>query len=362
MEVSPFPYQGPLRPEQVHGRDGLVADLVSRVAQRQVTALFGPRRYGKTSLLRRLGANLAQVATVWVDLYEVMSLADVAARFDQALAACEGPFATVARPLAASLSLDLGLVSVQLTGPARSRPDPVLALGALLEVLVKTAQRQPTLLVVDEFSSVGRVNGAAGTLGAALQHHHSSIGTVFAGSHPSTMKALFTSRPEPFYCQADLVELGPLTPEAVEQLVLAGFAATGRRAGPVPQLVCSFARGHPQRTMQLADACWRRTPPGGAAGPAVWADALQDVRQGTAQDLERLYSGFEWGERAVLRAVARSGSIYGAEAGLLGLSTGTATHARRTLLDSGDLRAVAGGGLAVVDPLLADWARGRFPI
>jgi hypothetical protein len=63
----------------------------------------------------------------------------------------------------------------------------------------------------------------------------------------------------------------------------------------------------------------------------------------------------------VLRAVARSGSVYGAEAGLLDLSTGTATHARRTLLDRGDL-ADTDRGLVVVDPVLADWIRQRFPL
>ena len=63
----------------------------------------------------------------------------------------------------------------------------------------------------------------------------------------------------------------------------------------------------------------------------------------------------------MLRAVARSGSIYGAQADLLELATGTATHARRTLLDAGDL-VDTGSGLAVVDPVFADWLRLRFPI
>lgn len=77
--------------------------------------------------------------------------------------------------------------------------------------------------------------------------------------------------------------------------------------------------------------------------------------------MERLYSGFERGERDVLRSVARSGSIYGAEADLLELAKGTASHARQTLLDSGDLLDID-GELRVVDPLLADWLRNRFSI
>jgi hypothetical protein len=46
---------------------------------------------------------------------------------------------------------------------------------------------------------------------------------------------------------------------------------------------------------------------------------------------------------------------------LLDLSAGAATHARQALLNSGDLSEAA-GQLAVIDPVLADWLRVRFPI
>jgi hypothetical protein len=51
----------------------------------------------------------------------------------------------------------------------------------------------------------------------------------------------------------------------------------------------------------------------------------------------------------------------GAAADLLDLSTGGAAHARRTLLDGGDLVKTR-SALAVVDPVFADWLRRRFPI
>jgi hypothetical protein len=196
VDLSPFPYQGPLAPAQVRGRDGLVEDLVERVTARRVTAVLG-----------RVAAELTEVSTVWVDLYEVTSMADVAVRFDDALGATTGRLAVAARNLAASLSLNLGVVKMELTRrPPRLRPDPALAFHALLDVLVGAAARVPTLLVVDEFSSIGRVAGAAGLLRTALQHHYSDLGIVFAGSHPSMMRTLFSARPEPFYGQADLVE------------------------------------------------------------------------------------------------------------------------------------------------------------
>jgi hypothetical protein len=361
MEESPFPYHGPLEPAQVHGRGNLLRDLVERLTTRRVTALLGPRRFGKTSALRRVAAELTEVATVWVDLYEVTSMADVAVRFDDALGLTTGQFAADARTIAAAVSLNLGLLKVELSGPARNRPDPGLTFQAVLDVLVQAAARHPTVLIIDEFSSIARVEGAAGALRTALQHHYKEMGIVFAGSSPSMMRTLFTTRAEPFYGQADLVEIGPLTPATIEDLVDRGFAQSGRDAGHIAGHINTFTGGHPQRTMQLADACWRATEPGTTAGPDEWGAALIDVRKAAADGMERLYSGFQGGERSVLRAVARSGTIYGANAALLDLSRGTATNARQSLLDSGDL-AKTDEGLVVVDPLLADWLRYRFPL
>jgi hypothetical protein len=361
MDVSPFRYQGPLDPSGVQGRAELLADLVARVTARRVTALIGPRRYGKTSVLRRLAAELTEISTVWVDLYEVTSMADLVFRLDAALAAADAAFTTDAQQLAASLELNLGVARVEFARPTRDRPDPVARLGLLLDVLVTTATRRPTLLVLDEFSSIAGVNGAAGALRTALQHHYTEMGIVFAGSMPSVMRELFTSRLEPFYAQADLVTIEVLAADAVTALVADGFAATGRSAGGLAGRLLDLAGGHPQRTMQLADAAWRHTPPGGTLDATMWATALGEVRQVSADPMERLFSHFERGERDVLRLVASGRPVFGAAAELLEVSNGTAQHARDRLLADGDLVKGA-GGLLVTDPLLADWIRLTLPL
>jgi uncharacterized protein len=361
VEASPFRYQGPLEPADVHGRDALLTDLLERVTGRRVTALVGPRRYGKTSVLRRLAADLSEMATVWVDLYEVTSMADLVFRFDQALANTGSPFAAEAQSLAASLQVNLGVARIEFSRPARDRPDPSARLGVLLEVLVETASRVPTLLVLDEFSSIATVKGAAGALRTALQHHYTELGIVFAGSMPSVMRQLFSSRVEPFYAQADLVVIEPLRAEDVAVLVVERFAATGRTAGLLPGRLADFANGHPQRTMQLADAAWRHTPPGGSVDATTWAEAMEEVRRSSADPMERLFSHFERAERDVLRVLASGGSIFGSAASLLELTPGAAQHARDRLLADGDLIPTQDGP-AITDPLLADWIRSTLPL
>lgn len=362
MHESPFPYQGPLAPEQVRGREELIADLTARLAGHRVTALLGPRRYGKTSALRRVLADLHGVSTdaVWIDLYELTSLEDLAARIDAGLDAVRGPLRQALDRVASALQVSLGTVSVTLHGKASARPDPAVTIGALLRTLVGAAQARPLVVAFDEFSGIAPVEGAAGLLRTGLQHHYQRIGIVFAGSEPSLMRALFTDHAQPFYGQADLVEIGPLAPADVVAIVQDGFAATDRDPGPAPARIVRSARGHPQRSMQLADAVWGHTPVGRAVTDLIWADALEDTRNAVAGGLERMYSSLPAGHQKVLRALASGGSIFGTAARILDLAPGAAQHGRQALADLGHLH--QDDGWVVTDPLFADWLRRRFPI
>ena len=91
----------------------------------RLTALLGPRRYGKTSLLRRVAADLAAVGpeTIWIDLYELSSMADLAGAVDRALARRHrhGPQGA-RRPSPAALSVQLGVVGLELSWAARTGP------------------------------------------------------------------------------------------------------------------------------------------------------------------------------------------------------------------------------------------------
>ena len=207
MHGSPFPYQGPLAPEQVRGREDLIADLATRLADHRVTALLGPRRFGKTSTLRRVLFDLQGVSTdaVWIDLYELTSLADLAARIDAGLDAVRGPLRQALDRIASALEVSLGTISVALRGRASDRPDPALTIAALLRTMVTAAEGHSLVVAFDEFSGVASVDGAAGLLRTGLQHHYQNLGIVFAGSEPSLMRTLFTDQAQPFYGQADLV-------------------------------------------------------------------------------------------------------------------------------------------------------------
>src|SRR5690606_28490830 len=147
--------------------------------------------------------------------------------------------------VAARVQVNLGLARVELRAPSRDRPDPVRTVHALLDVLTRFAATHPTVASVDELSGIARLDGAAGLLRTGLPHHFQDRGPLPAGSEPSMMRTLFTEQAQPFYAQADLVEIDPVPVEALIEQIGDGFASTGRVAGVVARHVAAFSDGHP---------------------------------------------------------------------------------------------------------------------
>lgn len=361
MEISPFVTYGPLPPASLRGRDGLVATLVEAVTARRPTALVGPRRYGKTSVLRRVASDLTEVATVFVDLWGATSAADVARGFEEGIDAAAPPFRGPAAQSAVTFGIDLGAIRLSMARPARERPDYNGLLTSLLAVITGTAARVPTLLVIDEISAADRVEGTLAKLRTGLQQHYGTLGLLFAGSEPSTMETIFADRGQPFYNQADLVRIGPLSSAAALGIITDGFAETGRDAGGLHTLAMDLTGGHPHRLMQVADAVWHATPPGGTVGPAAFDEGLRALRGRLADGMERYFGSLPMGHQRVLRLVAHGLSPHGSKAPVVELTPGAASRSRDALLAGGDLIDTE-DGLALTDPMLADWLRETLPL
>src|ERR1700685_854494 len=84
---SPFIYEEPLEPPEVLAdRIGELALLRDRVAETRNSRLEGPRRYGKTSLLKAAlaVADRDGFAPIYVNCLAVLTPADVAERIERA--------------------------------------------------------------------------------------------------------------------------------------------------------------------------------------------------------------------------------------------------------------------------------------
>src|SRR3954463_9936319 len=90
--MNPFPYQRPILPEQVIDRDLEVQKLLSWCDSAMLGRLDAPRRYGKTSLVRKVFHEAGKHGTVGVlcDLKGGLTLSDVITRLGRSYAQLRG--------------------------------------------------------------------------------------------------------------------------------------------------------------------------------------------------------------------------------------------------------------------------------
>jgi hypothetical protein len=365
---SPFVYEEPVSSGDLVDRVEELATLRDRAADGRNSRLEGPRRFGKTSLLRAaLAAAAADGAIpIEVNFLGCVTPADAAERIERAYAAqLDGPlrrwFAGVVRTLRPTVSAAPGGVGVK-ARPAAPAPGLLDRLALPRRVHERTGRA--CVIAFDEFQELVRIDPALpGTFRAELETHGRAAAYVFSGSHPGLMRELFADRRHAFFAQAAPVDLGPLPPDALADFVSARFSAGRRDPGAALGPLLDAAEGHPQRAMLLAHHLYARTERGHPADEETGAAAHDAARREAEGELQVLWSGATALERRVLKVVAaRTVALTGREAAQrFGLAkSGSARTAVDRLVRDGHLVADATtrSGWRVVDPFLAAWLRG----
>lgn len=366
--VNPFLYSGPVGPDDLIDRDVEAAQLLATAREGNASRLVAPRRFGKTSLLRRLLVDAAADGweTVYVDFFGVVTLADVTERIERAYTtALRGPiarwFTGVRRTLRPSLQVGAAgaAAGVELS--------PVTT--SLLERLALPRRLHErwgvrVLVVFDEFQGVFTADtNADAVIRSEIQHQGDAASYVFAGSAVGMMNALFTDRRRAFYAQARPVELPALPPEETAEFIATRFVATGREVGHALGPLLDGAAGHPQRTMLLAHALWDATPDGGEADEATFAGAWRRVQGELLGEFTSIWRALASGHRRLLVAVAEDTPPYARGTTGAGSRGGSVRGSLAALIERGDVVRDPSrrSRYRVIDPLLAAWLREGRP-
>src|SRR6187431_805737 len=90
LDANPFVYSRPVAPDDIIDRDEETRRLLTAAVGGHYVRLYAPRKYGKTSLLRRVLREAERsegMVAILVDLFGVLSFADIAVRLERAYAA-----------------------------------------------------------------------------------------------------------------------------------------------------------------------------------------------------------------------------------------------------------------------------------
>jgi hypothetical protein len=366
VDVNPFHFSGPLAPEDMIDRDTEADDLLALAVGGHSFRLVGPRRYGKTTLLRRVleAAGREGMATVLVDLQDVLSIAEIVVRIERGYDRLKGPVRRTVENLFRTWNIGLALGGGGFTATLQRNPnvDAESVLLRLLELPATLFERDgvPSFIVFDEIQDVLAVRGADGKIRSVIQHHLDAATYAFAGSAPGMMAQLFSDPQRPLLDQAVPRSLAPLPIAEVADYVAQRFLSTGRDAGTALTPLLEFTRGHPQRSMMLAHYLWARTARGGTADESTWVSALDQAAGDTAPLMRAIWRALTVNERRVSRAIAVTSTPLHSEetAAAVGIRRSSIGNALDSLLAKADV-IQTGDGPMITDPLFELWLQRR---
>jgi hypothetical protein len=363
-DVNPFVYSHPIAPDEIIDRDRETHELLAAAVGGHFVRLYAPRKYGKTSLLRRVLRDAERdegLIPILVDLYGVLSIADVTVRFERAYARqLKGKLRARIEEFLQStgLGLSLGALGVSARLHLDPKTDPLPALHALLDLPLRLEQDGGfrALVVLDEFQDITKVKEMDAILRSHIQLQGEVASFVFAGSEPGLMRGLFEERERPLYGQAVPMRLGRLEDADIAAYIAGRFRESGRGVGEALNPLTAAAKGHPQRAMLLAHRLWQEVEPGAAATLADWGRAHEAALAELQPEFDAHWRRLSTNEQKALRAVvAGEGSPYRTRVlEQLDLKKSTARAALGLLVATADVES-GDGRYSVVDPLFAEW-------
>jgi uncharacterized protein len=365
-ELNPFNFSKPAPASELIDRESELALLIRLAEENGSSRLVAPRRYGKTTLLRRTREEVEAFGmnTVYVNLFGLLSVEEAADRIEDAYRrSLHGTLRNFVVGLIRTLHPSVAIPKTGVTVEPGLDTAIGRRLSSLLDLPTKIYERtgKATLVIFDEFQDVLATKPPLdGLVRSRIEQHESQASYIFAGSQVGMMRRLFDDRSRPFYGQARAIRLGPLPDPALAVYVSERFERSGRRVDDVIELLLATAQGHPQRAMLLAHFLWESTAKGESADVAAWDRALAGVELEVRDEFDAIWNALSDPERRVVVAISKDEDIL--RKGVLEslqLARSTARDARDRLFSGGYIAEI-NDRLTVVDPLFGLWlARGR---
>jgi len=362
--------------------DRLVADL----AASQKVFLISPRRYGKSSLIRRALAAMTRrgALTVEVTVSSFSSYVAFLEGYARAVVAAEtrwdrarnwlreavrsakaevryNPDPTLQTP--GSSSMSVSFPGVRSEREISRLAQEVFALPAHLA----TSRKRNVTVALDEFQAIGQFNGGSveHAMRAAVQHQR-DVGYVFAGSEPTLMERMLGPK-RPFYKAGPVMRLDKIPADEFATFIDAKFARSGMKPDEgLGAAIVELAGNLPYDVQRLAHETWDDAR--GRRRRRVSLDDLHDALRRLLSEqqtmFEALWQRMTLAQRAVLRAVVveEGRDLLSADVRTRHRLGGPSTvQAALGALLRDDVLARDGKRYAVVDSLLREWvARQTF--
>lgn len=320
--------------------------------------LISPRRFGKSSLIRKALVQLTRPYIV-IDLMKVLSAEDLAAQLLKGVFKIH-PIEKLKHLMShfrvlPTVSVNPVTEAIDVSFMPTSQSSAVLEDAFALVEKVSTPE-QRMIVVLDEFQEVNNIAKGLDRQLRAIMQTQKGVNYVFMGSQESMMTEIFERKKSPFYHFGQLMHLQKIPREDFYDYISKrlperqGVTAEQRDAymNMTVNTILDFTRCHPYYTQQLSSAVY---------GLMQYSDIFENVvelaisQQVTEHnlDFERLWLNLNMTDRKLMAVLAKQGqSVVDAN-----LRTSTAYSALQRLVKKGYV--IKTETFEVEDPFFRQW-------
>ena len=227
--------------------------------------IYSPRRYGKTSLVKRVQSGLAEkkFITIFVDFFGVTSVEDIASRIAAAVFAVTRKNESIFNKALRFIKTFRPVFRPDETGNVGVRIEqavfPQKALDLLEQTLTALEQfikdtKENCHIALDEFQELLNLPEASqieALLRTQFQKH--PISYFFVGSRRHLLLKIFNDKNRPFFQSAINYALNPLPKDELTQFVFDLFKKHGKNCPQnIARSIVEHTHQHPYYTQKLA--------------------------------------------------------------------------------------------------------------
>lgn len=346
-------------------------ELTSYAESRANAVLYSPRRYGKTSLIKRVQSLLQSKGfiTIYIDLFGVTSIEDVAKRtakgiytvtqqneslFKKAIRAFSA-FRPVLKPTESGdgLSISVEITSSQLTG--------IDLLDATMDDLGHYIRKSEAKLhiVFDEFQEISELNSPQieGTMRSHIQAH--GISYFFVGSRRRLLIDMFSQSNRPFFQSSILYQLDRLPRGDLVRFIMDCYRTKGKNCPEeVARSISKTVKQHPYYSQKLSFYTFEMTDKKAAIDdvPQAYEKVIEEERF----FFEATIQGITLKQLSLLKAIANSPDLPVFSSAFLSqyrLAQGMIQKALPKLSRLDLIEKNSENTWRIVDPLFEDWLK-----
>lgn len=338
----------------------------------QNTILIAPRRYGKSSLIRKVIKDLKPRTffCAYVDLFRANTLQKFNDILSQALAqATHTPLKQFGRfikewaprltPRVIIRGDELPEVDFEFARPSEKGQ---AVLGDLLGILPKMVKRggKKGVIVFDEFQEILQFGDVSllKEIRAIIQNHQ-DIAYCFAGSKQHLISEIFINAESPFFQFGKLITLDKLPRDDFFSFIVDNLKRFHiKNVQDLAGRILDFTSCHPYYTQMFCSYLWDIAQQG---RQPTFESAMEVILKNQSYAYVAFWDRFTARQRNVLIALTHdpSASLHTADAILhwdLG-SSATVTKVIRSLHKDGFIETGEGGRDQIADPFFARWLR-----